>query len=140
MRPRPVARAGRGGTPRPSRPAQPDRAGCGFPQPSASARAGLGPAPCHHPATRARLAPPARRAAPFRRGGTPDPLACQDLGPASGRHRALVPAAEGESFTERQISARLDAHHSFGDAAILRRTMIELKLLSRTPDGRDYRR
>lgn len=44
------------------------------------------------------------------------------------------------SMTEREISARLDAHHAFGDAAILRRTMIELKLLSRTPDGRDYRR
>lgn len=32
-----------------------------------------------------------------------------------------------------------DAHH-FGDHAILRRTLVDLKMLARTPDGRLYRR
>lgn len=44
------------------------------------------------------------------------------------------------SMTERQVSARLNDWHGFGDAAILRRTMVERGMLSRTPDGRDYRR
>lgn len=41
---------------------------------------------------------------------------------------------------ERGISAWLDAHHDFGDAALLRRTMVNLGLVTRTQDGRDYRR
>lgn len=45
-----------------------------------------------------------------------------------------------QSQTERQISAALNALHGFGDAAILRRDMVALKLLSRTADGSDYRR
>lgn len=46
----------------------------------------------------------------------------------------------GQSQTERQISAALNALHGFGDAAILRRDMVALGLLSRTVDGSDYRR
>ena len=46
----------------------------------------------------------------------------------------------GESLTERQISDHLNRWHLFGDAAILRRTLWELKLISRSPDCRDYRR
>lgn len=47
---------------------------------------------------------------------------------------------QNESLTERQISDFLTRWHLFGDAAILRRTMWELKLISRSPDCRDYRR
>lgn len=47
---------------------------------------------------------------------------------------------KGEAMTEREISARLDHWHLFGDAAIIRRTLWEMKLISRTPDSRDYRR
>ncbi|MFC3711103.1 DUF2087 domain-containing protein [Sphingoaurantiacus capsulatus] len=43
-------------------------------------------------------------------------------------------------FDERGINARLNDLHRFGDHAILRRTMCELGLMSRTADGRDYRR
>lgn len=44
------------------------------------------------------------------------------------------------SMTERQISRLLDQWHLFTDAAILRRTLAELKLVSRTPDGTSYLR
>ncbi|MEH3148406.1 MAG: DUF2087 domain-containing protein [Methylobacterium frigidaeris] len=44
------------------------------------------------------------------------------------------------SFTEREISAHLDTLHRFGDAAILRRTLCALGLMTRTIDGRVYRR
>ena len=45
-----------------------------------------------------------------------------------------------EVLDERSISAWLDEHHEFGDAALLGRTMVDLGLVSRTPDGREYRR
>jgi hypothetical protein len=41
---------------------------------------------------------------------------------------------------ERGISAWLDEHHHFGDAALLRRTMVNMRLVTRTQDGREYRR
>ena len=41
---------------------------------------------------------------------------------------------------ERGISAWLNAHHDFGDPAILRRTMVTMGLVTRTQDGREYRR
>lgn len=44
------------------------------------------------------------------------------------------------AMTERQISQHLNAWALFGDAAILRRTLVELKLISRNPDCTDYRR
>jgi hypothetical protein len=43
-------------------------------------------------------------------------------------------------MSEREISALLDRWHHFGDAAILRRTLCELKLVSRTQDGSEYLR
>jgi hypothetical protein len=43
-------------------------------------------------------------------------------------------------MTERQVSAHLTLWHLFGDAAILRRTMVETGLLTRTPDGAEYLR
>lgn len=46
----------------------------------------------------------------------------------------------GDRFDERGISALLGTLHLFGDHAILRRTMCELGMMTRTADGRDYRR
>jgi hypothetical protein len=51
---------------------------------------------------------------------------------------ARLPKAE--AMTERQISAVLNEWHLFGDPAILRRTLWEMKLVSRSLDGHDYRR
>lgn len=44
------------------------------------------------------------------------------------------------AMTEREISAILNQWHLFQDAAIIRRTLWEMKLVSRSLDGRDYRR
>lgn len=46
---------------------------------------------------------------------------------------------KGEVMGERQISERLNHWHLFGDAAIIRRTLWEMGLVSRS-EGRDYRR
>ena len=46
----------------------------------------------------------------------------------------------GAVMTEREISAELNRWHLFGDAAILRRTMWEMKLVRRSVDSRDYER
>lgn len=43
-------------------------------------------------------------------------------------------------MSERQISAELNLWHRFGDAAILRRTLVELRLICRTADCSSYRR
>ncbi|QRE73236.1 DUF2087 domain-containing protein [Methylobacterium aquaticum] len=51
---------------------------------------------------------------------------------------AKIPA--GRSFDERGISALLVTLHLFGDPAILRRTMCHTGLMTRSSDGRDYRR
>ncbi|MEO7224329.1 MAG: DUF2087 domain-containing protein [Devosia sp.] len=45
-----------------------------------------------------------------------------------------------EVMDERGISAWLNARHLFGDAALLRRTMVTMGLVTRTQDGREYRR
>jgi hypothetical protein len=45
-----------------------------------------------------------------------------------------------EIMTERQISDRLTDLHAFGDYAFLRRQLVDLGLVTRTPDGREYRR
>lgn len=45
-----------------------------------------------------------------------------------------------EAFTEWQVNKLLQAAHLFGDYAILRREMFGYGLVSRTPDGRVYRR
>lgn len=44
------------------------------------------------------------------------------------------------TLSERQISALLNDWHLFTDAAILRRTLVELALVSRTTDGAQYQR
>ena len=45
-----------------------------------------------------------------------------------------------EIMNERQISACIDAQCSLRDAARIRRTMVEMKLLERTIDGSVYQR
>ncbi|MGL5010379.1 MAG: DUF2087 domain-containing protein, partial [Paracoccaceae bacterium] len=44
------------------------------------------------------------------------------------------------AMTEREISAALNALHGFGDAAILRRTMVEVGMVTRTVGGTAYMR
>jgi hypothetical protein len=46
----------------------------------------------------------------------------------------------GTIMDERGISAWLNERHVFGDAALLRRTMVTMGLVTRTQDGREYRR
>ena len=45
-----------------------------------------------------------------------------------------------QSFTEDQLTTRLRANHLFGDHALLRRELCDRDLVTRTPDGREYRR
>ena len=49
----------------------------------------------------------------------------------------MPPEAE---LTERDVSDRLKDAHLFGDHAMLRRDMVDMGLLTRTRDGRVYRR
>lgn len=46
----------------------------------------------------------------------------------------------GVSLHEREVNARLNAAHGFGDAALLRRDLCGLGLFTRSRDGSDYRR
>jgi len=43
-------------------------------------------------------------------------------------------------YTEREVNEVLNAHHHFGDHCLLRRELIELQLLTRTPGGAEYRK
>ena len=43
-------------------------------------------------------------------------------------------------YSEREVNQVLNAHHSFGDHCLLRRELVELKLLTRTPGGAEYRK
>ena len=43
-------------------------------------------------------------------------------------------------FTEAELNEVLAGVHSFGDHPLLRRGMVDLGLMTRTPDGREYRR
>ena len=43
-------------------------------------------------------------------------------------------------MNEREVNEHLNAQHSFGDAALLRRQLCDMGLLVRTPDCREYRR
>lgn len=43
-------------------------------------------------------------------------------------------------YTEREVNEVLNAHHAFGDHCLLRRELVELKLLERTPGGAQYRK
>jgi hypothetical protein len=41
-------------------------------------------------------------------------------------------------YTEREVNALLNTWHAFGDPATLRRELVEMKLLARTADCREY--
>jgi len=41
-------------------------------------------------------------------------------------------------YTEKEVNEILNQHHTFEDAALLRREMFGYKLLGRTLDGREY--
>lgn len=41
-------------------------------------------------------------------------------------------------YTEKEINSIIESHHTFGDYFLLRRELIEKKLLSRTRDGAKY--
>jgi hypothetical protein len=47
-----------------------------------------------------------------------------------------IPA--GRHFTECEINELLNQHHTFEDAALLRRFLCDLGYLERTRDGREY--
>jgi hypothetical protein len=46
----------------------------------------------------------------------------------------------GERLSESEINAFIKDGHAFGDHALLRRTLVDMGMLARTPDGRIYRR
>lgn len=48
--------------------------------------------------------------------------------------------AAGRVFTEEEVNRFLRENHRFGDHALLRRDLCDLGLVTRTPDGREYRR
>lgn len=66
--------------------------------------------------------------------------------PGRTRHQELaiwwfwaeLPA--GVVLREPDVNAHLKARHLFGDHAILRRSLVNARLVARTPDGREYRR
>lgn len=49
---------------------------------------------------------------------------------------AAIPA--GQRFTEREINALLNRHHTFEDPALLRRLLCDLGYLDRARDGSAY--
>lgn len=51
---------------------------------------------------------------------------------------AYIPA--DERLSEAEINSFITRAHSFGDYAILRRSLVDAAMLARTPDGRVYRR
>ena len=98
------------------------------------------------PASAMPVAPPADLKRVERVARLFDPAGRLTSWPAKSSHQALALWAfwaaipPGESFSEQGFSAWLSARHSFGDPAILRRSMVGAELVSRTIDGRDYRR
>lgn len=43
-------------------------------------------------------------------------------------------------YSEREVNEVLNLHHTFGDHCLLRRELVELQLLARTPGGAEYRK
>jgi hypothetical protein len=43
-------------------------------------------------------------------------------------------------YSEREVNEVINAHHAFGDHCLLRRELVEAKLLARTPGGEQYRK
>ena len=46
----------------------------------------------------------------------------------------------GETYDERGISALIKGWHAFGDHAIIRRAMVDARMIERNQNGREYRR
>jgi len=46
----------------------------------------------------------------------------------------------GAEYTEKEVNARLNELHTFGDWALLRRELFDERFLDRDPDGTRYRR
>ncbi len=46
----------------------------------------------------------------------------------------------GEAFSEVEISGMIRGWHGFGDHALIRRAMVDARMLERSVDGREYRR
>lgn len=44
-----------------------------------------------------------------------------------------------KTYTELEVNAIINQWHTFGDHALLRRELIDMHLMSRTTDGREYR-
>ncbi len=53
-------------------------------------------------------------------------------------YRVYEQLPAGETWTERELNERLNALHTFGDPATLRREMYDHYLLDRDPYGRAY--
>lgn len=43
-------------------------------------------------------------------------------------------------YSEGEVNQILNAHHGFGDHCLLRRELVEMRLLTRTPGGAEYRK
>lgn len=43
-------------------------------------------------------------------------------------------------YSEREVNEVINLHHAFGDHCLLRRELVEAKLLARTPGGAEYRK
>jgi hypothetical protein len=43
-------------------------------------------------------------------------------------------------YSEREVNEVINTHHAFGDHCLLRRELVEMKLLERTPGGEQYRK
>lgn len=44
----------------------------------------------------------------------------------------------GRDYTEPEVNLHIEHWHRFGDVCLVRRMLIESRLLQRTPDGRRY--
>lgn len=67
--------------------------------------------------------------------------------PSAGKHKALQGLAlqflaekfeVGRVYTEKEVNAILNQHHTFEDHALLRRELFEAGLLNRQKDGSQY--
>jgi hypothetical protein len=45
---------------------------------------------------------------------------------------------EDRTYSEKEVNCMIDAWHTFGDYFILRRLLVDYKLLQRTPNGETY--
>jgi hypothetical protein len=44
----------------------------------------------------------------------------------------------GKTYTEKEVNQILEEHHTFHDPALLRRRLVEARLMQRTQDGSQY--